>query len=75
MLGTRGAVFAPVANLGLVVVVDDGNDVHVEPRAPRFHTRAVAVLRAGHEGAGMLIAGFGRSTDAQWLAGGAGCTR
>lgn len=68
VLGTRGAVFAPVANLGLVVVVDDGNDVHVEPRAPRFHTRAVAVLRAGHEGAGMLIAGFGRSTDAQWLA-------
>ncbi|MDF1489965.1 primosomal protein N' family DNA-binding protein [Tessaracoccus caeni] len=68
VLGTRGAVFAPVSNLGLVVVVDDGNDVHVEPRAPRFHARAVAVLRARQENAGMLIAGFGRSSDAQWLA-------
>ncbi|HMR50211.1 MAG TPA: primosomal protein N' [Arachnia sp.] len=67
VVGTRGAVFSPLADLGLVVVIDDGNDVHVEPRAPRFHARAVGVLRAGHEAAGMLIAGYSRSTDAQWL--------
>lgn len=67
VIGTRSSVFAPVADLGLIVVVDDGNDVHVEPRAPRFHTRAAAVLRAGHEAAGMLIAGHARSTDGQWL--------
>lgn len=67
VIGTRGAVFAPLANLGLVVVIDDGNDIHVEPRAPRFHARSVAVLRAGHEAAGLLIAGHSRSTDAQWL--------
>ena len=66
ILGTRSAVFAPVHDLGLVAVVDDGNDAHEEPRAPHPHARAVAVLRAAR-GAALLLAGHGRSTDAQAL--------
>ncbi|NHB86055.1 hypothetical protein G7085_20100 [Tessaracoccus sp. HDW20] len=54
-------------NLGLIVVVDDGHDAHEELRAPHHHARSVAILRASREDAALLIAGHGRSTDAQAL--------
>ena len=37
--GTRAAMFAPVRDLGLVVIWDDGDDLHAEPRAPYPHAR------------------------------------
>ena len=67
IVGTRSAVFAPVHDLGLVVIVDDGHDGYAEPRAPHPHARAVAILRASRENAALLIAGHARSTDAQAL--------
>ncbi|MFZ0906736.1 MAG: primosome assembly protein PriA, partial [Mycobacterium sp.] len=46
VIGTRSAVFAPVSDLGLVIVWDDGDDTLAEPRAPYPHAREVAMLRA-----------------------------
>ena len=34
VLGTRAAAFAPVPDLGLVAIWDDGDDLHAEPHAP-----------------------------------------
>ena len=45
--GTRAAMFAPVRDLGLVAVWDDGDDLHAEPRAPYPHVRERA-RPAGH---------------------------
>ncbi len=67
VVGTRSAVFAPIKDLGLIVVVDDGNDAYAEPKAPYPHARSVAVLRAAQEATALLLAGHGRSTDAQAL--------
>ena len=67
VVGTRAAVFAPVADLGLVAIWDDGDDVHVEPRAPYPHARDVLLLRAHRSGAGALLGGFARTTEAQQL--------
>ncbi|HEY0119109.1 MAG TPA: primosomal protein N', partial [Cellulomonas sp.] len=39
VVGTRASMFAPVANLGLVVLWEDGDPLHVEPRAPYPHAR------------------------------------
>jgi primosomal protein N' (replication factor Y) len=58
VVGTRAAVWAPVHELGLVLVWDDGDDLHAEPRAPYPHARDVAVLRAHHAGAAAVIGGF-----------------
>lgn len=67
VVGTRAAVFAPVRDLGLVVLWDDGDDVHVEPHAPYPHARTVLAMRAHKAGAGALIGGHTRTTDAQLL--------
>lgn len=67
VLGTRSAIFAPVHDLGLVVVWDDGDDSLDEPRAPYPHPREVAVLRSHIEHAGLLLGGYSRTTEAQAL--------
>ncbi|HEX5300610.1 MAG TPA: primosomal protein N' [Streptosporangiaceae bacterium] len=69
--GTRAAMFAPVAELGLVVLWDDGDDLHAEPRAPYPHAREVLALRAHRVGAAALIGGFARTAElTQLVAGG-----
>ncbi len=65
--GTRAAMFAPVAHLGLVVVWDDGDDLHAEPRAPYPHAREVLALRAHRSRAAALIGGFTRTAEATSL--------
>jgi primosomal protein N' (replication factor Y) (superfamily II helicase) len=61
--GTRAAMFAPVANLGLVVLWDDGDDLHAEPRAPYPNAREVLALRVHRAGAAALIGGFARTAE------------
>ena len=39
VIGTRAAAFAPVVELGLVAIWDDGDDLYAEPRAPYPHAR------------------------------------
>jgi primosomal protein N' (replication factor Y) len=67
VVGTRAAAFAPVHNLGLVAMWDDGDDLYAEPRAPYPHTREVLLQRVADEGAGLLLGGFARSVEAQHL--------
>ncbi len=67
VVGTRAAIFAPVHDLGLVVLWDDGDDVHSEPHAPYPHAREVLALRAHRAGAGALIGGYTRTTDGTQL--------
>ncbi|GAA1297796.1 primosomal protein N' [Saccharothrix xinjiangensis] len=67
VLGTRGAAFAPVHDLGLVVVWDDGDDLHAEPRMPYPNVRDVLVQRSHLTGASFLVGGFARTAEAQVL--------
>ena len=67
VIGTRSAAFAPVADLGLAIIWDDGDPSHAEPHAPYPHARDVLVLRSHLSGCRLLIAAHSRSTDAQRL--------
>jgi primosomal protein N' (replication factor Y) len=67
VVGTRAAMFAPVADPGLFVVWDDGDDLHAEPRSPYPHVRDVLVQRAHLTGAALLVGGFARTAEAQLL--------
>ncbi|HEV8638149.1 MAG TPA: primosomal protein N' [Chloroflexota bacterium] len=67
VVGTRAAMFAPVSALGLVVIWDDGDDLHAEPRAPYPHAREVLLLRAHDEGTAALVASFARTAESAQL--------
>ncbi|RJN31150.1 primosomal protein N' [Nesterenkonia natronophila] len=66
-LGTRSAIFAPVAGPAQILVVDDHDSSHQEPRAPYHHTREVALLRSVHTGAGLRFISTSRSLEIQRL--------
>lgn len=66
-VGTRAAAFAPVRDLGLVVVWDDGDDLLAEPRAPYPHAREVLLMRAELEGTAALVGGWSRTVEADHL--------
>ncbi len=67
VLGTRGAVFAPVRDLGLIALWDDGDDSYAEPRAPSPHAREVAALRAHLASCALLLGSYSRSAEVQAL--------
>ncbi|BBZ66970.1 putative primosomal protein N' [Mycolicibacterium insubricum] len=67
VIGTRSAVFAPVVNLGLLMIWDDGEDTLAEPRAPYPHARDVAMLRAHQLRCAAVIGGYARTAEAQAL--------
>lgn len=66
VVGTRGAVFAPVSDPALVIVDDEDNSGHKEERAPRYLTRAVAAART--RVAGILVVGATTPTVASFAA-------
>ena len=67
VIGTRAAAFAPVHDLGLVAIWDDGDDLFAEPRAPYPHTREVLLIRAQRAGAAALLGSHARSVEAEYL--------
>ncbi|MGW2681526.1 primosomal protein N' [Streptomyces sp. NPDC001436] len=67
VVGTRAAMFAPVRDLGLVAVWDDGDSSHADIHAPFPHVREVLELRAVSEGCGFLAGGTSCTVEAAQL--------
>lgn len=55
VVGTRSAIFAPVENLGLVVVDEEHDGSYKQESMPRYHARDVAVMRAKLAGAAVVL--------------------
>lgn len=67
VIGNRSAVYAPVAEAGLVALWDDGDPLLSEPLSPGVHARDAALLRQELEGSALLFAGHTRTTDVERL--------
>ncbi|MFE1403270.1 primosomal protein N' [Streptomyces sp. NPDC058770] len=67
VVGTRAAMFAPVANLGLVAVWDDGDSSHSDDNAPFPHVREVLELRAAHARCAFLLGATSCTVEAAQL--------
>src|SRR5207247_8870575 len=54
-VGARSAVFAPVKDLGLIVLDEEHETSYKNGETPRYHAREVAAVRARIEGAGLVL--------------------
>jgi len=54
-VGARSAVFAPLRNLGAIVVDEEHEGSYKQGEAPRYHAREVAIVRARAEGAVVVL--------------------
>jgi primosomal protein N' (replication factor Y) (superfamily II helicase) len=55
VVGTRSAVFAPLENLGLIIVDEEQESSYKQEETPRYHGRDVAIVRAKLENALALL--------------------
>lgn len=66
VVGTRSGVFAPVENLGLVVVDEEHESSYKQEETPRYHGRNVAVVRASEAGATVLLGSATPSLESRY---------
>ena len=68
VVGTRSAVFAPVQNLGIIVIDEEGEGTYKSESAPRYHARDVAKQRCFWHGAFLLLASATPSLESYYNA-------
>ena len=67
VIGTRSAIFSPVADLQTIVVFREGSESHYEKRSPGWNVRDVAILRSQLSAIDLTFAGFAPSSEVSLL--------
>lgn len=68
VLGTRSAVFAPLKNLGLIILDEEQEYSYKSENVPKYHARDVAKYRCAHHGALLLLGSATPSVESMYLA-------
>jgi primosomal protein N' (replication factor Y) len=68
VIGTRSAVFAPVQNLGLIVIDEEQEHSYQSDKSPRFHARDIALRRAAWHGGLLLLSSATPSVESYYHA-------
>jgi len=67
IVGTRSAVFAPLADLGLMIIDDEGNSVYKQEQVPHYHAREAGILRSQLEGFKVILGSRAPSLESFYL--------
>jgi len=67
VVGSRAALYAPVSELGEIIIWDDGDSNLQEPTSPYSNARDVALIRQSQANCSLLIAAHARSCESQRL--------
>jgi primosomal protein N' (replication factor Y) len=70
-VGARSAIFAPLSDLGAIIVDEEHESSYKQAEAPRYHAREVAIVRARNEGA-VVVLGTATPSLESWTNAGAG---
>ncbi|MCD7929450.1 MAG: primosomal protein N', partial [Clostridiales bacterium] len=68
VVGTRSAVFAPLDNLGLIVLDEEQESSYQSGQSPRYHARDVAKYRSAQSGAVLVLGSATPSVESMYLA-------
>jgi primosomal protein N' (replication factor Y) (superfamily II helicase) len=68
VIATRSGVFAPVQNLGLIIVDEEHDQSYKQQETPRYHGRDVAVVRARNDGAVIVLGSATPSLETRYNA-------
>ena len=68
VIGTRSAVFAPLDNIGLIIMDEEGERSYKSDSAPRYTTSDIAKQRCARHGAVLLLASATPSIESYYLA-------
>lgn len=68
VLGTRSAIFAPLQNLGLIILDEEQEGSYQSETPPRYHTRDVAKFRCGQSGATLVLGSATPAVETAWSA-------
>ena len=68
VIGTRSAVFAPVQNLGLLILDEEQEHSYKSDQSPRYHAREVAIYRGAKEQALVVLGSATPSVETMHLA-------
>lgn len=68
VIGTRSAVFAPLPDLGLVILDEEGEHSYKSEQSPRYHAADVAKARCRYHNAVLVLASATPSLESRYLA-------
>jgi primosomal protein N' (replication factor Y) len=67
IVGTRSAVFAPLVNLGLMIIDEEENSAYKQDQVPHYHARQAAILRSKLEGFKLILGSRAPSLESFYL--------
>ncbi len=68
VVGTRSAIFAPVKNLGIIIMDEEQEHTYKSGNSPRYHAREVAKFRCVSENAMLLLGSATPSIESMYAA-------